>query len=157
MKILDRSRGRLIDSECRRKRRSMARVPSFECCRSQISKQTFSFDGDTKTFGCRHQNFGSSSKQKLREIKKFINIDNKTVFRRLKKLLRTLFLLILRVTDLKKTIPTNFTKSWRWKILHSKITEFATTSKIIKNNSISSKFRRQIPKIDRFWEIALAF
>ena len=154
MKVWGRFGSRKIDSEGRRKRSSIRKVSSFECCRFQISKPTFVFDGDTKTFGCRHQNFGSSSKQKLREIKKFINIDNKTVFRRRKKLLRIPFLLILRVTDLKKTIPTNFTKSWRWKIFHSKI---ATTSKIMKNISISSKFRRQIPKIDRFWEISLAF
>ena len=157
MNVLVSFEGRSIDSEGRRKRRSIGRVPSFECCRSQISKPTFAFDGDTKIFRWRNQNFGSSSKQKLREIKKFINIDNKTVFRRRKKLLRTSFLHILRVTDLKKTIPTNFTKSWRWKIFHSKITEFATTSKITENNSISSKFRRQMPKIVRFWEISLAF
>ena len=110
MRVLGRSRYRLIDSEGRKKKNRIRRVPSFTCYRFQISKLTFAFDGDTKTFGCRHQNFDFSSKQKFTEIQKFINIGNKTVFRRRKKLLRTSFLLILRVIDLKKQNPINFYK-----------------------------------------------
>ncbi len=150
MKVLGRSRYRLIDSEGRKKTNRIRRVSSFTCYRFQISKPTFAFDGDTKTFGCRHQNFGSSSKQKFTEIQKFINIGNKTVFRRRKKPFGTYFSDILNLSNPKKAFLPNFQKSAYPKFSDRGNSKFYATPKIIQNKSNLSKFHLQTSNFDRF-------